>query len=730
MNLKKSAAWCALVTAAVIVAPRLARAELEEIVVTAQKRAESQQRVPITVTTLSSVELTDNGIKSTGDLGLATPGLQMNQGGVANLPFMRGIGSQDGTPAQDNPVSTYVDGVLQSSVTGSEFSFNNVQRIEVLKGPQGTLFGRNTTGGVINVITKDPSQKPELDVNVSYGNYQKVSGGLYGSTGITDHIAADLAYYGSDQGKGYGTNLATGRDANKRTGETNLRSKWKWTGDGSAATLILSYSRYSDDAGYNRGVPKGSTLDFQGLPAPANNWDFRNDTTDFAHFKNSGASLRLEKSFAGFDLLSITAWNKNQLISFTDNDFSGVYYNNAEVDFYERTVTQEFQIQSNNDSKLHWIGGAFYLEQAAEGNYTIIGPQLSGPGINTLQLNGHIDTKSIAGFGEVAYNFTDKTRLTAGARVTHDERKFNGNNVILFGALANPNQGFFDDPNGFLVTVPIPEGPKAKWTEPTWRLVLDHKFTDDVMVYGSYNRGFRSGNFITAVGAGPNPQKPFDPEFINAFEVGVKSELLDRRLRLNAAVYYYDVKDLQFQILQGVSTVTQNAAAAKIKGAELALTWQAADGLTLDLGTSYINGHYSSFPDAISNVPVAPGVNAPVAFDASGNQIGGSPKLTVSGAATYRKHLPSGEYSISARATYNDGFPWEPDGRLKQDSYTLVNLGLGWRAPGDKWGVRVTGKNLGNQFYTLTTRSVSGQGDFQAGAAPRTYYVTLDYKFF
>jgi iron complex outermembrane receptor protein len=732
MKLNKSATGCAFAIAAAIAAPQLARAELEEIVITAQKHAESQQSVPITVSTFTGADLADIGISDTDDLGVATPGLQMNQGGVANLPFMRGIGSQDGTPAQDNPVSTYIDGVLQSSVTGSAFSFNNVERIEVLKGPQGTLFGRNTTGGVINVITKDPSQKPVLNVDLSYGNYRTVSGGLYGSTGITDKLAADLAFYGSNQDKGYSNNLTLGKDVNKREGEFNLRSKWKWTGDSSAATFIMSYSKYSDDMGYVRGVPSVSgLLDFQGLPAPSNKWDVRNDTLNYAHFKNAGFALKLEKSFANFDVLSITAWNKNELDSFTDNDFSGVYYNNAEVDFYERTATQEFQIQSNNKSNLHWIAGVFYLDQSARGKYTIIGTQLSGPGINTLQLNGHIDSQSIAGFGEVAYNFTDKTRLTVGARVTQDERKFDGNNVIMFGALANPNEGFFDDPNGFLVTVPIPQGPKGKWTEPTYRAVIDHKITDDVMVYGSYNRGFRSGNFITAVGTdGVTPQKPFNPEFINAFEIGVKSELLERRLRVNAALYHYKVKDLQFQILQGVSTVTQNAAAATIKGAELAVTWQATHDLTLDLGSSFIDGHYSDFPNAITNIPVAPGVNAPSVFNASGKQIGGSAKFTASGAATYKKQMPSGEYSLAARVSYNDGYPWEPDGRLVQNSYSIVNLTLGWRAPGDKWGVRLTGKNLGNEYYAVTERSVSGQGDFQASGSPRTYSLNVDYKFF
>ena len=733
-----------LLTAAVSV-PQLALAQLEEIVVTAQKRAESQQEVPIAISTITAEALAATGVNDTDDLGLATPGLQMNQGGVGNIPFIRGIGSQDATPGQDNSVSTYVDGVLQSSVTGSAMVFNNVERIEVLKGPQGTLFGRNTTGGVINIITKDPTAETAFDVNASYGNYETVSAGLYGTTGITENLAADIALYYTDQGAGYGKDVSTGRDVNKREDEIDVRSKWKYTGEGFKTTVILGYSEYSDDMGYARGVPfNGSAkgrLDYQGLPAPSDKWDIRNDTRAYADFKNANGSLRFDKSFAPLDFVSITAWMRNEANTYCDNDWSAAYFNNAEIDFYERTVTQEFQFLSNDpDARLKWIGGLFFFDQSAWGDYRIVGTQLQatpgpplGPGpINTLELNGHIKSNSYAVFGEATWAFTDQTHFTAGLRWTRDKRKFDGGNKLLLGALADPLENF-DDPNGVLVVIRSPDDVKETWSEPTWRLVLDHRLTDDVMVYASYNRGFRSGNFITAYSQAPGvAQEPFDPEFVDAYEVGLKSDLFGGSVRFNSAVYYYDVKDLQLQILQGVSTITQNAAKAKIKGGEVELTWAPNEELTLSAGTAYIDGEYKDFRNAVSNVPLPEGGSAPlpVSIDASGAQIAGVPQWALTASIAYDRRLESGNYGASLRATYNDGFPWEPDGRLTQPTYTLLNASLSWRAPSDKWGVQLTGRNLLNEYYAVTARSATGQGDFQAAGKPRTYYVTFDYKFF
>ena len=725
------------VLAAAGAVPQLAMAQLEEIVVTAQKRAESQQDVPIAITTITGESLAATGVNDTDDLGLATPGLQMNQGGVGNIPFIRGIGSQDATPGQDNSVSTYVDGVLQSSVTGSALVFNDIERIEVLKGPQGTLFGRNTTGGVINIVTKDPSEDTRLDANVSYGNYETITAGAYGTTGIADNLAADLSVYYSDQGEGYGKNLTNGKDVNRHEDDIELRSKWKWTGEDSAVTFIAGYSEYSDDMGYARGVPKGS-VDLAGNTTPSDKWDIRNDTAAYADFKNYSGSIRIDKSLPVMDVVSITAWMRNELDSFTDNDFSNLYFNNAEVDFYERTATQEFQFLSNDpDSKFKWIGGLFFFDQTAWGRYTIIGESLQfipppGGPLNTLQLNGKIESNSIAGFGELTYSFTDQTRVTAGLRWTRDTREFDGNNKVMIGGVADPDEGFFDDPNGIFVKVVSPKAKKKHWTEPTYRFVLDHKFTDDVMVYGSYNRGFRSGNYITAFSVGAEPQEPFDPEFVDAYEVGMKSDLMGGNVRLNTSFYYYDVKDLQFQILQNVATITQNAAKAKIKGAELDLTWAATDEFIFMLGASYVDGEYKNFDNAVSQTPLATGGNAypPIAIDASGNQIGGTPEWALTGAIMFSKEAASGKYGASLRASYNDGYPWEPDQRLQQDSYTILNASVEWRAPSDKWGLRLTGRNLLDEFYSVTTRSADTTGDFWAPGRPRTYYITLDYKFF
>lgn len=735
---KLNVTWLHALTAAISAGLcQLAHGEIEEVVVTAQKRAESAQEVPISIQAFSGESLSEIGISDTDDLGLATPGLQMNQGGVANLPFIRGIGSQDATPAQDTSVTTYVDGVLQSSVTGSAVMFNNVERIEVLKGPQGTLFGRNTTGGVINIITKDPTQQSALSMGASYGNYDTASIDFYGTTGISKTIAADLAVSLSDQGKGYSHSLPSGNEVNKREDEVNIRSKWKYVGDTFDATFIANYNEYSDDMGYVRGAPPG-TIDLGGETTPNDEWDIRNDTEAYADFENIGASLKLVKTFDFMDVVSITAWNRNELDSFTDNDYAAVYWNNAEVDFFEETTTQEFQFLSNNaESRLKWIGGLFLLDQEAWGRYTIIGPGL-GPGLNTLQLNGSIDTSSIAGFGEVAWNFTPQTRLTAGVRWTRDEREFSSDPglVIGLGGVADANEGFFTG-GGPVMVVPLEDADKS-WTEPTYRVVVDHRLSDAVMLYASYNHGFRSGNFITATASTP---APFDPEFVDAYEVGIKSELLDNTLRLNAAAYFYDVEDLQFQILQGTTTTTVNAAQAEIKGFEFDLTWMPVRELSLMLGASYVDGEYTDFSNALSNTPCVVGTctpgspnfgirgNEPVeaVIDASGNPIGGTPEWTFSGAATYIKETIRGEWSLALRATYNDGYPWEPDGRLRQDNYTIVNASAGWRSPSKAWAVRLNAKNLLDEFYSVSTRSTTVVGDFHAPGEPLTYFVTVEY---
>jgi iron complex outermembrane recepter protein len=738
---------------------QVAYAEIEEILVTAQKRTESAQEVPIAISTFSGERLENNGITSTDDLGFMTPGLSNQQGGIGNSPFIRGLGSGDVTPGQDQSVSTYVDGVLMPSVSGNEVMFNTVERVEVLKGPQGTLFGRNTTGGVINIITKDPSQDPTFNVRVGYGNYERASAGIYGSTGLTEDLAADLSVFVSDQGKGFGKNYFLDEDTNKREDEVQLRSKWKYTGDTLDVTAIASYGDYSDDLGYARGNPEDGALNLDGDPGID---DFKNtvgDASNWADFENKGLSLKIVKELSFMDVVSITAWNDNQVRSFTENDYSTVFWNNAFIDFDEETVTQEIQFLSNDeDSAFSWIGGLFFFDQEAQGRYQVEGASVGFPVVDFIVLNGSIDSTSYAAFGEVAYEFTEATKFTAGLRWTRDEREFSSNPGFEIGfpdsvdpvALGLPpgdpipGWALLGLPPGTpspLVT-PLPND-KETWEEPTYRFVLDHQINDDIMVYASFNHGFRSGNYTTPVAATPDP---IEPEIVDAYEVGFKSDWADGRVRLNGSAYFYDVDDLQLQILRGTSAITVNAAAAEIQGFDLDLTIAPTDEVTLFVGMAYTDGEYKNYDNAPSNVPCnvsvcTPGIphgpdgtwgnnDVPLTIDASGDQIVKMPKWMISSGINWLKATDSGEWSATLMASYRDSYPFEPDGRLQQDSMTMLNASVGWRSVDGHLAVRINGNNLLDEFYSVHSFSTNTVGDFNAPGKPRTYGLTVEYDFF
>jgi iron complex outermembrane recepter protein len=719
-NFNRSVLFSSISAVAIAVSPAVNSLTLEEIVVTAQKREENLQDVPIAIQAFSGDMLDQAGIDNTDDIGIVTPGVQMSQSGAASAVFIRGIGNQDGSGGQEGAVGTYVDGVWYGSVTGSALSFNNIERIEVLKGPQGTLFGRNTTGGVINVVTKSPSHETSGNISVGYGNYETFRYGLYATTGITENLAADISLFGQDQGEGFGENIVDGSDVNMRE-EINARTKWKYTGDVFAATFSAAVEDFSDDMGYARAVPPGSIALGGFLPL--------DDRQDIAHDggspeadnKNATLALTLDWSFDGFDLKSISAWKKDELDSFVDNDVGRLSVVNANIDFENEAITQEFQILSNDsDSDITWIMGLFLLDQESYATYTITGPAVFPAGLNDLRFFGTIETQSIAGFGEVAWHMTDATRLTVGLRYTRDEREITGGNEAFLFTDGQPFNG------QSLGVAPTPKQEES-WEEPTWRLVLDHQLTDDVMVYGSYNRGFRSGNYNTVAAAAP----AFEPEILDAYEIGMKSDLLDQTLRLNLSAYYYEVSDLQFQTLQGVTTAIFNAAEAEIKGLDADVIWAATENLTFNMGVAYMDGEYTDFPNAQSNIPTGAGGNlpTPAIIDVTGNQVAGAPEWTANVGAQYMVMTDSGEYSVSVQGMHNGGFPWEPDGRLEQDSYTLLNLSVGWTSVDEVWGVSLTGRNLLDEDYSVTTRSQTGINDFYAAGKPLTYYVTLDYNF-
>ena len=719
---KASLLSCSVISLSAMIVANATEPELEEIVVTAQHRSEDIQNVPITIQAFSEEKLVNAGVTSAEGLSMITPGLVMTRYGNTVSPYIRGVGTNG---QGDFAVAQYVDGVYYLSATNTN-SLANIERVEVLKGPQGTLFGRNTTGGLIHIITKDPTHEFAGNFSASGGTYGTVEGRGFLSGGITDTIAASASGFVRQQGEGFGRNILTGGQASiwdERSG----RGKLQYKTDDTKITLIGDYAYVEDSRGYTRAPIPGAIV---GTPDPTTwstfigNWHDINNAalpqTSPPHLhanglsggtysrKDWGSSLTIEHHFDAVDAISISAYRDAKTYLFGDNDFGPLFLAQANVDFRTKYITQEVRLASKTTGRFSWQVGAFYLD-SDDHDYLEV----------PLVIIGDVYTKSYSGFAEGALKFFDDAgTLTLGARYTVDKRDVTGE---LGG---NP---YFGVPG---LPLPFPNiSPSTTWREPTYRIVYSHQVTSDFMAYVSYNRGFKSGNYNVI----PATTPAYNPEIIKAYEVGFKSSLAGGRIRLNMASWYYDYDGLQLQIATDISTATVNAAGAKIKGLEGDFSALITDELTLDLGATYVDGKYTNFKNAqvyVPNVNAAGqtvGGDASISVDASGKSLIRTPKFMVSPGVTYRHHIGSGDLVGVLRAQYSSRMSWEPSGRLTEDARTLVNASVGYEATAG-WGVRLEGANIFNVNYAIT-KSSSNFGDYFSAADPATFMATLSYKF-
>lgn len=678
---------------------------VEDIIVTATRRSQNLQDVPIAVQAVTSQTLAASGITGTDAIAAITPGLNLTRTAGSATPFLRGVGNSAGAAGNEPSIATYVDGVYYPSSQSTLFSFNNVERIEVLRGPQGTLFGRNATGGLIHVITQTPSHDFKARIGLGFGNYDTVEVRGYVTDGLSDTLAADVALVYRNQMKGYGTNLLTGGDVQDGS-ELAIRSKWLFEpGNGTRATAIFDYS-YSDDT---IGIPGRPADGIRYSPAGvvhAGGYHDVSYATDPTHVnKSGGASLQIEQDIGFADLVTITSYRRGHRD--LHRPFPGGYLNlhNNTID---RFFTQEIQLRSNDTSSpLSWIAGLYYFN----GKSGYVDSRFTGlqfpTGVSIR--NGIQRTDSYSAFGEATYEVAPGTKITAGLRYTIDKRRFEGN--------------FSDGITIQYPTANVP--PRATFKEPSWRLAIAQDITDDVMAYASYSRGFKSGVYNT--GAINNP--PVEPEILDAYEIGLKSTAFDRRLRLNLAGYYYDYSNIQLTQFNGVTQLLLNAAKSEIYGAEADFEAAVSDRLTLRGGISWVHGRYTSFPGAPAYTPrPAPGNGATLAIiDASGSHIISTPPVTFNLAADYEVPLGDGDLKLNVTYYYNDGWFVAPSNRTRQKSYDLVNAQIGWKAD-DGFGIRFWGRNLGNTKYAVQ-RGENASGDDLVAAAPRTYGVALDVEF-
>ena len=676
--------------------------KVEEIVITAQRREQNLQDVPIAVTALTGNALALRGLTSTESLSAAVPGLSFTRTGASGTPFIRGIGSQAGDPSSEQSVATYIDGVYIASPNVNIFDLDSVDHIEVLKGPQGTLFGRNATGGVIQIQTRDPGKDPTAEFTAGYGNYQTWTGSAYASAPLTDALRFNVAAQFRDQGEGWGRNVTKNVDTYKHN-DRSVRAKLVFEPTPDTKVLLAADYSWLRSTGTNYRLPNGIIArDGSVFNLPPFDSEGGIAVPERTDTNNRGVSLTITHDFGPFGIRSISAYRKATGENDVDVDAVPGNYLNAYLHLYQRNYSQEIHFTSRPSSPVTWLVGAYYYDSRA--GYSPVYLDGIDVGGVTLAITGLIHTKSASAFAQFTAPIFADTNLTAGIRYT-DER-----------------QSFYSRTD--LVTPPVnlAEGSaKQSFKKPTWRVSLDHKFTNDVMMYISYNRGIKSGGFSPL---GSPATASFKPERLDAYEVGLKSELFDKMLRLNGSAFWYDYKNIQVQVVNGAATFTQNAASARIKGFDFDAELKPVDHLTITGGLAYTDGKYLSYLNASSYTPAG----VPLVVNASGNRTVKTPKISGTASATYVVPIADGSVAATATVIHSGKFYWAADNRPFQPAYTLLNASLRWNAPGNRYSVTVWGRNLFDKHY-LSIQSESSYGDLLLDAEPRTFGVTLGAKF-
>lgn len=684
--------------------------QLEDIVVTAQRRSQNLQDVPVTVTAITGSALTNMGAVSTRDLSTVVPGLVFNKTLGSGTPFLRGVGQGSGAAGIEPTVAFYFDGVYIPTAGANILGLTNIAQVSVLKGPQGTLFGRNATGGVIQVTTLDPGRDPEFKADFGWGNYETLQVHAYGATPLSDNVRTAFSLSSLNQADGWGRNVFLDKEIFTRN-EFAVQNKTIFElGDRTDLTSNVLYTRNRGYVGTTYAIAPGS-LGSDGKTRYINEYDVATGIDTELNVEQVLGSLTLEHDlgWARFRVMgSIQDYNDH--FNLDQNGIplgSGGALIFAERD-YSRTYTSEALLQSPTGQDLNWTLGLYYFNDRTRAAYTLFRDTTPVYVQDATQY-----AKSYAIFAQVSKTILPRTQLTLGARYTIDKKRMTGVQNTPSGALITT----FDAvaaANGF---------PTDKtWKRPTFRVSLDHHLTRDTMLFASYNRGFKSGvfNLVTL------NNRPADPEKLDAFEVGAKTALFDRRLRLNVSGFYYNYSDLQLRTVLPPSSnfILYNAAKARLKGIDVDFQAALTSRLELSGGFEILDGKYRSFPLAACTQPVPTGGNVTFTCDLSGKRMLRSPKFAGNFGLLYRVPLArKGELAFSANDNYNSGFNWEADGRLRQDSYHSVSGSVKWTLPSGDMYFKVWGSNLANEHI----RAAMGEAasDVYLPGEPRTYGVTF-----
>lgn len=678
-------------------------ASLDEIVITALRRDERLKDVPAAVSAFTGAQLEKLNITETNQLTNITPGLNFTQSAYSPQPTIRGIGTRGVNSGEESEVPIYVDGVYQSFLPGAIMELNNIERIEVLKGPQGALLGRNAMGGAINIITKTPTQTSNGDFSLSYGSYNQViaKGYVSGGLGGSDAIAGDLAVM-VDHDDGYIRDVATGAELGGQR-DVDVRSKVLVHASSSIdLTLSANHSENKHSLGEATAPLDGNTI---GASIPGNIIATAPYTTalSFVPYDNAtqtGVSGTGVFHFDKFDLTAITSYQQNAIDILTDGDqtpASILSYLNRQLSDNEYN---ELYATSKLSGPISWMAGVVYYHDLSKNPYISVyfGPAIYKP--FTLETVDHVSTNSVAGYAQTTYKFTDQWSATIGGRYTSEYKSF-GNNSGTVGVPAS----FLSLSN------------HATFNKFTPSATLQYEPFNSLNIYAKAGQGFKSGVFNTSAASVVQAQ-PVQPETLTQYEVGVKADL-SRKVSVSLATYYSDYKNIQTSArnLQGTSYL-QNAAAATIYGFEAEAFIRPIERLNLNIGIAGLHGYYNNFPNAAVYFPnttihaAAPcesgsgalvGGNGAQTCNVTGKAIYRTPDITANVGGDYTFAVRGSELVLSANVHYQGRSYWDTANVFKENPYTTVDSRLAWRSSNKKYMVALWGENLTDVRYGVSS---------------------------
>jgi iron complex outermembrane receptor protein len=714
-----------------------------DIVVTAQRRSERTQDVPASISAFGADELARQNVTGIETLARRTPGFYLGSSGALRPAlYIRGVGSRQADAGSEAPVGVFLDDIYLGRSSSALGTLKDIERVEILRGPQGTLYGRNTIGGAVNILSKAPTSEFEgrIDAGVStYGGWNA----MIAAGGPVDDAGSIRARFAAwrDKRDGYITNLTNGRDV---LGTDNLGARARLDIDLSERITLSGIADYSydgDGAGF-QGKRVGNVVNRNAVFLGRAGLLPQTSPDRFGEFYNSDPTLdrtiygftgKLVADLGGVELSSISGYRGIDSVDGRDVDASSLLVGTQLSTERSKQFTQEIRLASVSGGPLtfadhlSWLVGAYYYhdssfrsDQFDFGPDSVIGLL---PGAKTSIASADYTTKSYAFFGQFVVKPVDGLELTLGARYSHDKKT----------ALA---RGTNTIPGAPLIAVPYATNLlEESWSSFDPKAVLAYHLNSRINVYASYSKGFKSGGFQYVPLSEAQARLIYDPEELEAFEIGFKSRLFDDRVQLNLSAYKYNYNDLQVtrnipQPNNSVAVLVTNAGTSKIKGADVELIWKPVNELELGATYNYLDAKYTDYIFAPAGIPASPST------DFSGTRLTRSPKHSLSGYGELTIPGPGeGELILRADYAYRTTFFFEPgEGNILygptvpftvQEAYGLLDLRATYRT--GNFSISAFADNVTNEYYLRNTQGF-GSVIVQFPGSPRVIGAQLGYR--